>query len=289
VAQHRHKRETNARKLRAAHVAAPLAVVATLSAVTMGVLSAAPTSGDDLMASSTTASVSNAALERREITVSRSQLRTARQTARQTERKEQARAERQATRRAVRNADAHLWTTADLNVWDAAADDATKVGLLDAVKKVLVTGRRDNGRAEVVIDGTARWVSVDYLVKEKPEEGPSLGGQCTNGSSVSAGRATISQIHNVVCANWPQITSYGTWRNDGSHGQGRAIDIMVSGQTGWDVANFLRDNYSTYGIEYIIYAQHIWSVDRAGEGWRGMSNRGSVTANHFDHVHVTVY
>ena len=64
---------------------------------------------------------------------------------------------------------------------------------------------------------------------------------------------------------------------------------MVSGETGWDVANFLRANYSAFGIEYIIYAQNIWSVERSGEGWRGMSDRGSVTANHYDHVHVTVY
>ena len=27
----------------------------------------------------------------------------------------------------------------------------------------------------------------------------------------------------------------------------------------------------------------------SGEGWRGMSDRGSTTANHYDHVHVTVY
>ena len=92
-----------------------------------------------------------------------------------------------------------------------------------------------------------------------------------------------------MCANWPEITSYGTWRGDGEHGQGRAIDIMVSGATGWDIANFLRANYSALGIEYIIYSQQIWSVERAGEGWRGMSDRGSVTANHYDHVHVTVY
>jgi hypothetical protein len=39
----------------------------------------------------------------------------------------------------------------------------------------------------------------------------------------------------------------------------------------------------------VIYAQKIWSVKRGGEGWRGMSDRGSVTANHYDHVHVSTY
>ena len=64
---------------------------------------------------------------------------------------------------------------------------------------------------------------------------------------------------------------------------------MVSGPTGWDIANFLCANYSALGIEYIIYSQQMWSVERSAEGWRGMSDRGSVTANHYDHVHVTVY
>ncbi len=66
MAQHRHKRETPARPRpttiprsipRSVLVSAPLAVVATLSAVTMGVLSAeTATSGDDLLASSSSQS-----------------------------------------------------------------------------------------------------------------------------------------------------------------------------------------------------------------------------------------
>ena len=182
-----------------------------------------------------------------------------------------------------------LWTTEELNLWDRPGEQATLIGLVDAVEKVLVTGRREAGRAEIVVNGNARWVSADYLSADKPETGPNLGGSCTNGSSISAGRSSLYSIHDVVCANWPQVTSYGTWRGDGEHGQGRAIDIMISGETGWAIADFLRANYAALGIEYIIYSQNIWSVERGGEGWRGMSDRGSTTANHYDHVHVTVY
>ena len=32
-----------------------------------------------------------------------------------------------------------------------------------------------------------------------------------------------------------------------------------------------------------------WTVQRADDGWRWMEDRGSTTANHYDHVHVTVY
>ncbi len=48
-------------------------------------------------------------------------------------------------------------------------------------------------------------------------------------------------------------------------------------------------HYAALGVSYVIYSQRIWSVERAGEGWRGMSNRGSATANHYDHVHVSVF
>jgi hypothetical protein len=164
--------------------------------------------------------------------------------------------------------------------------------VIDAIERVVITGRQQAGRTQIVLDGQSRWVTSEYLVQDKPKPeptGPSLGGTCANGSTIDAGRPSLYEIHQVVCANWPQITSYGTWRGDGDHGEGRAIDIMTSGSTGWAVANFLRANYSAFDIEYIIFAQNIWSVERGGEGWRGMSDRGSTTANHYDHVHVTVY
>jgi hypothetical protein len=271
----------------------------------MGVLAADPASSDNLLASASSASGSSAtgssasgtqslanatALSRRgEATVSRSQIRTA------------AKAEAAArqdlevdklARRAAKKLDDQVWTTDALNLWDGPSEKAEKLGVIDALEQVSVTGRQQMGRAQIVLDGQSRWVTADYLSKDKPKPeptGPSLGGTCANGSVIDAGHAALYDIHDVVCANWPQITAYGTWRGDGEHGQGRAIDIMITGATGWDVANFLRANYSALGIEYIIFSQHIWSVERAGEGWRAMSDRGSITANHYDHVHVTVY
>ena len=317
MAQHRHTRDANARRRTpsAIQVAGPVAVLATLSAVAVGVMTAAPSvpGTDDLLASSSsaTAGLSASTLAQRGDVVSRSErrqdaLQEARQDARRQTRLEKRREARkearqdarqeQATLRAVRTADTRLWTTAALNLWTVPDADARKVGLLDPLEKVLVTGRKDGDQVEVVVDGRSRWVTAGYLADEKPRpeksasaSGPSLGGQCGNGSTIDAGHAALYDIHDVVCANWPQITAYGTWRGDGEHGEGRAIDIMTSGATGWEVAEFLRANYSSLGIEYIIYSQKIWSVERSGEGWRAMSDRGSTTANHYDHVHVTVY
>jgi hypothetical protein len=144
------------------------------------------------------------------------------------------------------------------------------------------------GRVEVVLGGKSRWVTSGYLTDEEP---PTLGGPCTNGTSVAGGvSSSIVAVHRAVCANFPEISVYGTLRGGGGdHPLGKAVDIMVSGERGWQVARFLRENYSALGISYIIYSQSIWSVERSGEGWRGMSSRGSATANHYDHVHVSVF
>jgi uncharacterized protein YraI len=304
VAQHRHKREApatprpfrNPRLPRSVLVSAPIAVVATLSAVTMGVLGAEPaTSDDSLLASSGTQSFAGAAssaLSRRGDVVSRSTIRTAAKA--EAAVREDLEVDQQA-RRLAKKLDRSVWTTEVLNLWAGPSEKSDKLGEIGALRQVAVTGRQQAGRTQVVLDGQSRWVSSEYLAKDKPKPepeepaGPSLGGVCANGSSISAGRASLYEIHDAVCANWPEITSYGTWRSDGEHGQGRAIDIMVTGETGWAIAEFLRANYSALGIEYIIFSQQMWSVERAGEGWRGMSDRGSSTANHYDHVHVTVY
>ncbi|HEX5918660.1 MAG TPA: hypothetical protein VFY76_12435 [Nocardioides sp.] len=277
--------------------------------MTMGVLAAEPATNDNLLASAGTSqpvsdTVDDSTLRRRAetTTVSRSQIRTAAKAESAARKRiaaarEEARTDKRA-RQLADKLDEVVWTTEVLNLWDGPSDKSDKHGVIGALKKVSVTGREQLGRTQVVVDGQSRWVTSAYLSQDKPKPekvqakaaaGPSLGGACANGSSIDAGRASLYEIHDAVCANWPEITSYGTWRSDGEHGQGRAIDIMVSGDTGWAVAEFLRANYAALGIEYIIYSQQMWSVERSGEGWRGMSDRGSVTANHYDHVHVTVY
>ena len=292
MAEHRHKRETNARRMPKAHlVAAPLALVATAAAVGMGVLASTPETRDLLVASSG-ASIGNAGSDRQ--VVSRSD---SREDIKNLQRAFDANLTKVATLRAVRQADTKLWTTTELNLWDAPGKGAKKVGLLQDEKKVLVTGRQHSGRDEVVWKGKSRWVTSGYLSDEKPVEevasdgsGGDVNAACTNGSSVPSGvSANIVAVHEAVCANFPEITSYGTFRGDGEHAEGLAVDIMVSGDRGWQVAEFVRAHYSELGVSYIMYSQNIWSVERSSEGWRGVEDRGSTTANHYDHVHVTTY
>ncbi|GAA2729304.1 hypothetical protein [Actinocorallia aurantiaca] len=81
------------------------------------------------------------------------------------------------------------------------------------------------------------------------------------------------------------------------HGSGRACDFMEStgGQMptaerlahGDQVAQFAITNASKYGVKYVIWKQRIY--DMRSPGWSAMSNRGSITQNHFDHVHISVF
>lgn len=278
-----HKRETARRKPRAVAFAGSLAVLATGAVVTAGVLNSAPTPNSNLLAVDQTAAQGSVSGAVRELPViSRGSGRDDAATSRVARL-----LDADAVAKAIKNADTRRWTTAPLNLWSRPDKKARNVGELDEGKKVLVTGRKYADRSEIVLDGKARWVTTGYFSDEKPA---TLTGSCTNGTSVPSGvSANIKKVHAAVCANFPEIGTYGTFRGDGEHSQGIAVDIMVSGARGWEVAEFVRANYAALGVNYLIYSQKIWSVDRSGEGWRGMSNRGSATANHYDHVHVTVY
>lgn len=97
------------------------------------------------------------------------------------------------------------------------------------------------------------------------------------------------KVYEASCRNFPYVETYGGQRigDSGAHGTGQAVDIMVSGSRGWDIANYMRANASSLGVTEVIYEQKVWTTQRSSEGWRSMSDRGSATANHMDHVHVT--
>ncbi len=295
MADHRHKRDTNARRVPKAHlIAGPLAVLATASTVGFGLL-ATDAETRDLVVASNGTSLGNVTEDRQEV-VSRS---SSREQFVDMQKLYNINLAKVATLRAVRSADTKRWTTTELNLWDSPGKDAKKVGLIEDDERVLITGRHAAGRDEVVWKGESRWVTSGYLAEQKEEASTSSGSTaaggnveaaCTNGSSVPAGVSpNVVAVHQAVCANFPELTSYGTFRGDGEHAQGLAIDIMVSGDRGWQVADFVRAHYSELGVSYIMYSQRIWSVDRGSEGWRYVEDRGSATANHYDHVHVTTY
>ncbi|NIK55230.1 SH3 domain-containing protein [Kribbella shirazensis] len=187
------------------------------------------------------------------------------------------------------------YTTTDVNLWSLPLTGIL-LDVLPKGTKVSVTGKIDGIWAEVVSDGKSRWVKAQYLSATKPvasTSGTISQAACESGSGVEDGLTQDAiRVHRAVCAKFPDITSYGGLRagDSGSeHSTGRALDIMVSGSRGQEVADWLKVNYKKLGISELIWAQQIWTVQRSGEGWRGMEDRGGATANHYDHVHVSVY
>jgi hypothetical protein len=98
------------------------------------------------------------------------------------------------------------------------------------------------------------------------------------------------RLYRAVCNAFPGQISHFGGLGAGEHANGKAIDFMVYGNAalGQQVANFLRSHAYELGLYDIIWQQRIWTPTRASEGWRWMANRGSITANHYDHVHSSV-
>lgn len=85
------------------------------------------------------------------------------------------------------------------------------------------------------------------------------------------------------------ITNIGGYRpgDSGDHGTGHACDIMITSRAQGDaVAAFVMAHASEFHVTYVIWRQRIWFPGTSS--WRPMADRGGITANHFDHVHVSV-
>ncbi|MCY7205927.1 LysM peptidoglycan-binding domain-containing protein [Streptococcus dysgalactiae] len=91
------------------------------------------------------------------------------------------------------------------------------------------------------------------------------------------------------------ITSFSGYRpgDPGDHGKGLAIDFMVpeSSTLGDQVAQYAIDHMAERGISYVIWKQRFYapfaSIYGPAYTWNPMPDRGSVTENHYDHVHVS--
>ena len=97
-------------------------------------------------------------------------------------------------------------------------------------------------------------------------------------------------------ANLFGITSFSGYRpgDSGDHGKGLAIDFMVSenSELGDKIAEYAIQNMASRGISYIIWKQRFYAPFDSKYGpantWNPMPDRGSITENHYDHVHVSM-
>jgi hypothetical protein len=135
--------------------------------------------------------------------------------------------------------------------------------------------------------------AIERLMAKFQPESPTIGGDRIT--------ARMRMVRDEVDRRFGPFPSIGCYRaeSSGEHPLGRACDFMLSTggvlpsasrvKLGYDIAAWAQANASRLGIMYIIYRQRIWDIRMASSGWVAMADRGSITANHFDHVHISVF
>lgn len=114
--------------------------------------------------------------------------------------------------------------------------------------------------------------------------------------SENAGLQPQTAAFKEEIANLFGITSFSGYRpgDSGDHGKGLAIDFMVPerSELGDMIAEYAIQNMASRGISYIIWKQRFYAPFDSKYGpantWNPMPDRGSVTENHYDHVHVSM-
>ena len=139
--------------------------------------------------------------------------------------------------------------------------------------------------------GEAKTVSTTYAAPAAPD----YAGLAV-AKSENAGLQPQTAAFKEEIANLFGITSFSGYRpgDSGDHGKGLAIDFMVpeSSELGDKIAEYAIQNMASRGISYIIWKQRFYAPFDSKYGpantWNPMPDRGSVTENHYDHVHVSM-
>lgn len=103
----------------------------------------------------------------------------------------------------------------------------------------------------------------------------------------------------VALAKKFEITSFSMFKagdDDGTghgHNTGMSVDFMVpvGSAKGDELAEYITKNMKELGIYYVIWKQSFYmpqyNIYGPANTWNLIPNRGGVTANHYDHVHVS--
>ncbi|HEM5063094.1 TPA: LysM peptidoglycan-binding domain-containing protein [Streptococcus suis] len=151
---------------------------------------------------------------------------------------------------------------------------------------------------EAPVEEVAEQPVVEAPVEQPVVETPQVTALSTTTTSTSAydvGLQPQVAAFRAEVANAFGITSFSGYRpgDSGDHGKGLAIDFMVpqSSALGDQVAEYAIANMGAKNISYIIWKQRFYapyaSIYGPAYTWNLMPDRGSITENHYDHVHVS--
>lgn len=109
----------------------------------------------------------------------------------------------------------------------------------------------------------------------------------------------VSQLRAFLMEKF-ELGDVGGYRHNDSdgthhgHGDGLALDLMlpIGSPKGKAITRYLIENYNDLRIYYIIYEQRFYTkgvpnIYGPANNWNLMPNRGSITENHYDHIHIS--
>ena len=185
------------------------------------------------------------------------------------------------------------------------AEPTTTVEETTTVAEPTTTTVEETTTTEATIEAVTETQSAPATYQAEPSQGASA----TYTAPAAPDYATIAATKSENAGLQPQtaafkeevanlfgITSFSGYRpgDPGDHGKGLAIDFMVpvSSALGDQIADYAIQNMASRGINYIIWKQRFYAPYDSKYGpaytWNPMPDRGSVTENHYDHVHVSM-
>jgi hypothetical protein len=95
----------------------------------------------------------------------------------------------------------------------------------------------------------------------------------------------VAQVGGLLRCEFDIATVGGVARRStaSDHPRGLALDFRADRARGDALARCALDNMRAFSIKYVIWQQRI----DYGSGWEPMEDRGSPTANHMGHVHIS--
>ncbi|WP_437002632.1 LysM peptidoglycan-binding domain-containing protein [Streptococcus suis] len=183
-------------------------------------------------------------------------------------------------------------------VVEAPVEEVVEQPVVEAPVEEVVEQPVVEAPLEEVVEQPVVEAPVEEVVEQPVVETPQVTALSTTTTSTSAydvGLQPQVAAFRAEVANAFGITSFSGYRagDSGDHGKGLAIDFMVpeSSALGDQVAAYAVANLASKNINYIIWKQRFYapydSIYGPAYTWNLMPDRGSVTENHYDHVHVS--
>ncbi|HEM6074689.1 TPA: LysM peptidoglycan-binding domain-containing protein [Streptococcus suis] len=183
-------------------------------------------------------------------------------------------------------------------VAEAPVEEVVEQPVVEAPVEEVVEQPVVEAPVEEVVEQPVVEAPVEEVVEQPVVETPQVTALSTTTTSTSAydvGLQPQVAAFRAEVANAFGITSFSGYRpgDSGDHGKGLAIDFMVpeSSALGDQVAAYAVANLASKNINYIIWKQRFYapydSIYGPAYTWNLMPDRGSVTENHYDHVHVS--